>query len=197
MLTDWHSWEVESEQGREAIGRPPVAGVAGRRVISTNHHAQGSLGSPIQGGKMPRGTGAPSPRRGLCLSWLHKQASCLPASSASSIAPGGPGLPFRVLPAERQKGYGGGEGGWGLLMGIIVQILPNPGRAVGPPHGPSFMWSHALHPLAAICFLSRLSTSLCVWSQLPRKITLPTNTKMVNFIHSLSFLNDLENGHGK
>ena len=34
-----------------------------RRVINTNHHAPGSLGSPIQGGKMPRGTGVPPHRR--------------------------------------------------------------------------------------------------------------------------------------
>lgn len=45
----------------------------------------------------------PTIEGGCSLSWLHKQASCFPASSTSSLTPGSPGLPSRVLTTGGKK----------------------------------------------------------------------------------------------
>lgn len=136
---------------------------------------------------------------GLCLSWLHKQASCLPASSTSSI-PRETWPPVQGARSREAEGVQRSKRGWGLLLGIVIQMLPSPGRAVVPPVGP------ASHDLRTLCTRSLPSVSHRCWARAracghnrPEKslcqqiwkcsISSPPS-------HSV-FLTDLWNGHWK
>lgn len=116
----------------------------------------------------------PTIKGGCSLSWLHKQAFCFSASSTSSLTPGSPGLPSRVLTIEG-KGLEGSARGCGLLLDGTEELL-RPYR-ICKSCGSTWGSIRSI----AICFLLRLSTLVCV-------VTIAQENHSANKYGTLGFL---------
>lgn len=194
VLIDGHFWERESEPGRDAMWRHCYGWCLGRTVVNRNHQPQGSLGSPIQGGKTPRGTSHQRWPQPLLIAW---PASCLSPSSTSSIAPGSHGLlPIHGALGREAEGLQATERGWGLLMGIVLHTHQVPeGLWVHPMSTASL----DLHMRCA-CSLPSVSDPGRAWAcghnraekSLCQQIWKCSISSSLSLTHSLAYKMDIE-----
>lgn len=155
----------------------------GRRVIKTNHHAQAHLGHPSREARRQEAQVFHPLEGGLGLPRLHKQASRLPASSASRLPQGVVASRAGCSP-QRGRRLQALEKGRALLMGTDLQNPPSPRRGLGPPRGRCIL--RTLRLRAAICFLSRLSR--CMGSRgTENSLCRPIGTRSIASSFSLFF----------